>query len=280
MGDDVKMLFHSGMRLIKSAGTSAKVNKYLTDDAELQKFSDHVFSTVDLDRTGFVEVPELKGCLEELCAMLGLDKASRPPEARPISLSLFLSLPPHSAHTPLEGHPSCRARAARSRPSGAARRTAHNDGSRRDAEHGSRRASFVQSTIPTRDLALPRGARAARLRRRACCLSWRCDVLRRDPQPSDDDVQTSLSDLDTNKDGKISNDEFKVLVQQARRPMMIAHGLVLLRLRLFRSVPPVPLVVWRRIDRRSSSPSARAISAAARHSSISKCRAIRCATTR
>jgi hypothetical protein len=66
MGDDVKMLFHSGMRLIKSAGTSAKVNKYLTDDAELQKFSDHVFSTVDLDRTGFVEVPELKGCLEEL----------------------------------------------------------------------------------------------------------------------------------------------------------------------------------------------------------------------
>ena len=63
--------WHRGERKASKAGD------LLANAEDLTKFSSTVFRNVDVDSTRFVEFGELRVCLEEICALFGLEKPSQ-----------------------------------------------------------------------------------------------------------------------------------------------------------------------------------------------------------
>ena len=77
--DDAAELKRAQIRMaIRSIERKAsKAGDLLANAEDLTKFSSTVFRNVDVDSTRFVEFGELRVCLEEICALFGLEKPSQ-----------------------------------------------------------------------------------------------------------------------------------------------------------------------------------------------------------
>ena len=77
--DDAAELKRAQIRMaIRSIERKAsKAGDLLASAEDLSKFSGTVFRNVDVDSTGYVEFGELRVCLEEICALFGLEKPSQ-----------------------------------------------------------------------------------------------------------------------------------------------------------------------------------------------------------